>query len=40
MITRMISLPITAAEAASDPAVVRAFVDSGFHGCVELVNRK
>ena len=38
-ITRMISLPISAAEAASDPAVARAYTESGFADCVELLNR-
>ena len=35
-ITRMIELPITAAEAASDPAVVRAYTESGFTDCREI----
>lgn len=40
-ITRMIALPITASEAASDPAVVRAYTESGFVDCREIpLNNK
>lgn len=39
-ITRMVSLPITAAEAASDPAVARAYTEGGFVDCQELLNRE
>ncbi|MCM1319336.1 MAG: hypothetical protein NC217_03020 [Muribaculaceae bacterium] len=38
-ITRMIELPITAAEAAADPAVVRAYTESGFTDCREIPLR-
>lgn len=39
-ITRMVSLPVTAAEAASDPAVARAYAEGGFVDCRELLNRE
>lgn len=37
-ITRMIALPITAAEAESDPAVARAYTEGGFVDCKELIK--
>lgn len=35
-ITRMVELPITAAEAEADPAVVRAYTEGGFPDCKEI----
>lgn len=39
-ITRMVKLPVTAAEAAADPALARAYTENGFAGCTELINDK
>lgn len=39
-ITRMVQLPITAAYAASDPAVARTYTEGNFEDCVVLLNRK
>lgn len=38
-ITRMYELPISVQEADSDPAVVRAYTESGFVDCTELLDR-
>lgn len=39
-ITRMVKLPVTAAEAAADPELARAYTENGFAGCIELLNDK
>lgn len=35
-ITRMVLLPVSAAEAASDPAVARVYTEGGFKDCTEI----
>lgn len=37
-ITRMVSLPVSAAEAAADPALARAYAEDGFAGCTVIMG--